>query len=247
MLTRPERSQLQMQMGQEVIYLLLASSMLGCIVLAAYVLLNMRSAPDLRKQVADLTAALASAEGKARALEDRIAAAGLNDKPPIILLPEARGFTFESGSAQITASFAENLKSKIPQIVAAAKDNRATVIEVIGHTDGVAVGPNLRTKSNLDFTVSAFMDGQQAEPPIPYDNAGLGLARAIATAKALRDAGLAEAFRQAGLSSDYQILPLSAANLISTSDRYSPAPPKEGDQSRRRIEIRLRRPQAQPP
>jgi len=233
MLAPPERSQLQMQMGQDVIYLLLASSMLGCIVLAAYVLLNMTATPDPRKELARLTLALAAAEKKAAGLEDQIKKARINDKPPIILL-EAEGYTFEIGSALITPSFADNLKSKvIPQIVTAAEAYQATVIEVIGHTDGVAVGPNLRIKANLDFTVGAFMGGQQADPPIPFDNAGLGLARAVATAKALREVGL---------SDRYQILPLSAANLISTSDRYSPAPPKEGDQSRRRIEIRLRRP-----
>lgn len=234
MLAPPERSQLQMQMGQEVIYLLLASSMLGCIVLAAYVLLNMKSNPDLRNEIARLTRALAAAEGKAAALDAQIKAARINDKPPIILLPEAEGYTFETGSARITPSFADGIRTKIiPRIIAAANAYQATVIEIIGHTDGVAVGPNLRTKANLDFTVPAFMDGQQGEPPIPFDNVGLGLARAVATAKALRETGL---------SDRYQILPLSAANLISTSDRYSPAPPKEGDQSRRRIEIRLRRP-----
>ena len=90
MLAPPERSQLQVQMGQEVIYLLLASSMLGCIVLAAYVLLNMKSAQDLQKEVEQLTVTL----------EQQIEAARISDEPPIILLPEAEGYTFEMGSGR---------------------------------------------------------------------------------------------------------------------------------------------------
>jgi len=232
MLAVSERSQLQMQMGQEVIYLLLTSSMLGCIVLAAYVLLNINSSADLKQEVARLTLALAAAERRAEGLAAQLAAKG-SDKPPIIVLPEAEGYYFETGSAEITATFAERIKSEIiPRIVAEAQSYQANVIEIIGHTDGVAVGPNLRVKANLDFTIAAFMEGQQSEAPIPFDNAGLGMARAVAMAKALRAAGLAER---------YQILPLSAGSLISPSDRYSPGSLKENDQARRRIEIRLRR------
>jgi flagellar motor protein MotB len=244
MLAVSERSQLQTQMGQEVIYLLLTSSMLGCIVLAAYVLLNMDSSAELQKEVSRLRVALATTERKAGELAAQLAtkeakeraarvpAKGI-DKPPIILLPEAEGYYFEIGSAEITATFAERIKKEIiPKIISEAQSHQANVIEIIGHTDGVAVGTNLRVKANLDFTIAGFMDGQQSEAPIPFDNAGLGIARAVAMAKALRAAGLADRF---------EILPLSAGSLILPSDRYSPGNLKENDQSRRRIEIRLRR------
>ena len=228
MLATSDRSQLQTQMGQEVIYLLLTSSMLACIVLAAYVLLNLSSTAELQKEVTQLTLALATAEKKAA-----VAAQKGTDKPPIIILPEAEGYYFETGSAEITATFAERIKTEIvPRIITEAQSYQANVIEIIGHTDGVSVGPNLRVKANLDFTITPFMDGQLSEAPIPFDNAGLGMARAVAMAKALRAAGLGER---------YHILPLSAGSLISPSDRYSPGNLKENDQSRRRIEIRLRR------
>jgi flagellar motor protein MotB len=219
MLAVSDRSQLQMQMGQEVIYLLLTSSMLGCIILAAYVLLNINSNAELQKEVSRLTLALSTARG--------------TDKPPIIILREADGYYFQAGSAEISASFAEKIRTEIvPQIITQAQSYQANVIEIIGHTDGIAVGPNLRVKANLDFTIAAFVEGQQREAPIPFDNAGLGMARAVAMAKALRESGLAEG---------YQILPLSAGSLIAPSDRYSPGDLKENDQARRRIEIRLRR------
>jgi flagellar motor protein MotB len=221
-----ERSQLQTQMGQEVIYLLLTSSMLGCVILAAYVLLNVNSSARLQNEVHRLTLVLKAAEKKLAAKES-------TDKPPIIILREADGYHFEAGSAEIAISFAEKIKTEIvPQIIAQAQAYKADVIEIIGHTDGVAVGPNLRVKSNLDLTIAAFIDGQQTEAPVPFDNAGLGMARAVAMAKALRASGLAEAF---------QILPLSAGSLIDPSDRYSPGNLRVDDQVRRRIEIRLRR------
>jgi flagellar motor protein MotB len=236
-----------MQMGQEVIYLLLTSSMLGCIILAAYVLLNTDTATDLRKETGRLTLALKLAEKKAEGLAAIVAAQEAKQKawdkdvrrtqkPPIIILPEAEGYYFETGSAEITSLFAQRIRTEIiPRIVAEAQSYQANVIEIIGHTDGVAVGASLRVKANLDHTVAAFVDGQHADAPIPFDNAGLGMARAVAMTKALRAAGLAE---------QYHILPLSAGSLISPADRYSPGNPKESDQSRRRIEIRLRRPHA---
>lgn len=228
-----DRSQLQMQMGQEVIYLLLTSSMLGCIILAAYVLLNIDSSAELQKEVSRLTLALSAAEKKADVLTARLAAREGTDKPPIITLREADGYYFVAGSAEITPVFAERIRTEIvPQIIAQAHSYQANVIEIIGHTDGVSVGPNLRVKANLDFTIAAFIDGQQREAPIPFDNAGLGMARAVAMAKTLRASGLGEG---------YEILPLSAGSLISPSDRYSPGSLKEDDQARRRIEIRLRR------
>jgi flagellar motor protein MotB len=218
-----------MQMGQEVIYLLLTSSMLGCIILAAYVLLNINSNAELQKEVNRLTLALSGAEKKAAAQAKERA----TDKPPIIILREADGYYFQAGSAEISASFAEKIRAEIvPQIITQAKSYQANVIEIIGHTDGIAVGPNLRVKANLDFTIAAFVEGQQREAPIPFDNAGLGMARAVAMAKTLRESGLVEG---------YQILPLSAGSLIAPSDRYSPGDLRENDQARRRIEIRLRR------
>jgi hypothetical protein len=218
-----DRSQLQMQMGQEVIYLLLTSSLLGCVILAAYVLLHVRSVGELKGQVADLHVALARATGKGTPL----------DKPPIIVLRETDGFHFEPGSAEISLSFERRIRAEIvPQIASLARTYQATVIEVIGHTDGVPVGPNLRVKANLDFTLAAFVEGQQSEAPIPFDNAGLGMARAVTMAKMLRASGLGEGF---------EILPLSAGSLISPSDRYRPSEIKDNDATRRRIEIRLRR------
>src|SRR5215467_9745516 len=173
--TVSDRSQLQMQMGQEVIYLLLTSSMLGCIILAAYVLLNINSNAELQKEVSRLKLALSAAEKKATALATRG-----TDKPPIITLREADGYYFQPGSAEISVSFAEKIRTEIvPQIITQAQSNQANVIEIIGHTDGIAVGPNLRVKANLDFTIAAFVAGQQREAPIPFDNAGLGMARAV--------------------------------------------------------------------
>lgn len=239
MLANSDRSQLQYQMGQEVIYLLLTASMLGCIVLAVYALLNSNSSADLQKEVNRLTLALSAAEARADAAKKELNSRNIPatpkrvDKPPIIVLPEAEGYYFESGSAEITDTFAERIKTEIvPRIIAEANSYQADVIEIIGHTDGVSISASRRAKANLDLTIAAFINDQESEAPIPFDNPGLGMARAVSMTKALRAAGLADR---------YQILPLSAGSLISPSDQYSPGNLKESDRSRRRIEIRLRR------
>lgn len=56
-----------------------------------------------------------------------------------------------------------------------------------------------------------------------------------------RAVSVARALRQSGLPAEFDIQPLSAAYLIAPNDRTSPAPRRLDDPTRRRIEIRLRR------
>ncbi len=103
------------------------------------------------------------------------------------------------------------------------------VIEVIGHTDEQPVANHA---SNLDrYLSSVTLAGTDAAVLQWSDNAGLGLARALAVVKVLASDARLAAFR---------ILPLSGAQLIDTDGRLTRW--EGGDvRERRRIEVRMRK------
>jgi flagellar motor protein MotB len=150
--------------------------------------------------------------------------------PPIINLSEAKGYFFQSGSAELTSEFQAKLGTSISDQIA---DNLARykvdVIEVIGHTDEQ---PLSRSASNLDQTVIDLLEGSKPISEVqPADNAGLGLARAIAVANVLRSNPKLK---------DATVLPLSAAQLVLPGDSITTGQAGNVEQ-RRRIEIRVRR------
>ncbi|MDB5695526.1 MAG: nuclease [Sphingomonas bacterium] len=90
-------------------------------------------------------------------------------------------------------------------------------------------------RSNLDRTLIPWLRGGAVEPTVG-DNVGLGMARAVAVARALRKAGVGEA---------YVIIPMSAGPLVRPGDRVTDGARAADEQNRRRIELRLRRPSTQ--
>ncbi|MGO6982527.1 hypothetical protein [Rhizobium leguminosarum] len=150
--------------------------------------------------------------------------------PPIINLSEAGGYHFRSGSAELTNEFKQKLGTSLSDQIA---DNlsryQVDIIEVIGHTDEQ---PLSRTSSNLDQTFIDVLDNKQPITALePADNAGLGLARAMAVANVLKANP-----KLAGAT----VLPMSAAQLILPGDTVTAG--QAGDvEARRRIEIRIRR------
>jgi outer membrane protein OmpA-like peptidoglycan-associated protein len=150
--------------------------------------------------------------------------------PPIINLSEAGGYYFTSGSAALTPAFESKLETSIAdQIADNLERYKVDVVEVIGHTDEQRVA---RSTSNLDDASIGVIDGRlPVEALQPADNAGLGLARAIAVANVLK--------ANAKLK-DVTVLPMSAAQLVVPGDKLTAG--QAGDvQERRRIEIRIRR------
>ncbi len=151
--------------------------------------------------------------------------------PPIINLSEAGGYYFAVGSAQLSVAFKQTLSTDIAgQIANYLNQYDVDVVEVIGHTDEQ---PLRGLSSNLDKIVSDVLEEISAVADIkPADNAGLGLARAIAVVQVLRhDPRLKNA----------TILPLSAAQLIVPGDTLSTGQQKGDVKTRRRIEIRIRK------
>ncbi|MBY3342886.1 OmpA family protein [Rhizobium laguerreae] len=181
-------------------------------------------------QLPEDAAALSARLKELSAAETSLAASKPHEWPPIINLSEADGNYFRSGSAELEAAFDAKLRGAVSdQIADALQRYQVDVIEVVGHTDEQ---PIFRRGSNLDQTVMDVLDGKKSVAGVvPADNAGLGLARAVSVANALKSEG-----KLKGAT----ILPLSAAQLILPGDVITTGQ-AGAEETRRRIEIRIRR------
>ena len=151
--------------------------------------------------------------------------------PPIINLSEAGGYYFATRSAELQPEFEAILRTAVvDKLLEIAASFQVDVIEVIGHTDERALSGGL---SNLDRELPAATSGTKGVGVLqPADNAGLGLARALAVVEVLAS--------EPGLR-NFRILPLSGAQLIGTDGRLTRWDEQGDVRERRRIEIRMRK------
>ncbi len=156
--------------------------------------------------------------------------AGEHNWPPIIPLDEAAGYSFPTGSAELSESFAAKLKSEIRQkILDHLRDYKADVVEVVGHTDERPING----ASNLDNSlIGVFSGAVPAAQLSAADNVGLGMARAAAVAQVLQSCIELN---------NISVIPYSGGQVIERGDQLATGQ-NSGDRSeRRRIEIRVRR------
>lgn len=152
------------------------------------------------------------------------------DTPPFFNLSEEGGYYFDTGKATLRPEVKLKLEREvIPRLRRMVAEYDVDVVEVVGHTDEVP----MTGESNLDqFLIPA------SESTVPIaklgstDNAGLAIARAVSVVSLLRASPELK-----GLT----ILPLSGAQMILPGDRLADGSATQSDQSRRRIELRLRR------
>lgn len=151
--------------------------------------------------------------------------------PPIITLGNDK-FRFPINSAELSADFKGRLQSKVAgQVRDLLQQYDVDVVEVVGHTDEQPITST--QQSTLDNDAIGALRGERPIGDLkPADNAGLGLARAIAVANALK---------AAGLPANIKVIPLSAAQLVLPGDQVSDGSNSEDSPQRRRIEIRVRR------
>jgi outer membrane protein OmpA-like peptidoglycan-associated protein len=150
--------------------------------------------------------------------------------PPIISLSEAGGYYFATGSAELTPSFAAELRTVVVgRLLEIADSYDVDVIEVIGHTDEQPVNGRA---SNLDRALASVTSGASAGLLQWADNAGLGLARALSVVERLSADSRLRSFR---------ILPLSAAQMIGIDGKITRWDSHGDVRERRRIEIRMRK------
>jgi hypothetical protein len=151
--------------------------------------------------------------------------------PPIINLSEADGYFFAVGSAELTPDFAADLRGAVvDRLLQIAVAFDVDVIEIIGHTDEQPITSRV---SNLDRRLSSVTLGESEVGSLQWaDNAGLGLARALAVVQVLSADPRLHNFR---------ILPLSAAQLVGVDGRLTRWDDHGDVRERRRIEIRMRK------
>ena len=156
------------------------------------------------------------------------------EDPPIVTLSEADGFSFATGSAELTPAFEARLRDEIaPKLLVMGSRYNAFVVEVVGHTDSIPMrGDTGLGGSNLDQKLAPWLLRETNAAPVAGDNVGLGMARAVAVARVLRNDALAE---------NFTVVPLSAGPFLHPNDTMQVGTEATSDARRRRIEIRLRR------
>lgn len=161
----------------------------------------------------------------------------LNDRPPILNLPEAEGFRFDSGSAELGEDFSRRLEADIiPKLNRFCLQYEAQIdtLEIIGHTDGQAVSARGGRGSNLDDKLHPGPDPVGGAGVQFGSNADLGLLRALAVAHRMRLA------QGQGRLARLDVRAYSAGQLVLPDrPRGADAVLEIGDNERRRIEIRL--------
>jgi flagellar motor protein MotB len=187
---------------------------------------------EQEKKNSEMRATLERERAARQQLEHNKGRDRLSKWPPIISLSEADGYYFAVGSAELSDEFKAALTDKVvPKILQiAAEYPDVNVIEVVGHTDEQ---PIRERYSNLDSMLFKVLKNGDVASLIPADNAGLGMARAVAVVtRLLQDGRLQPRFAR--------ILPMSGAQLIDVDQTLSQG--SGGDvKKRRRIEIRLRK------
>jgi flagellar motor protein MotB len=154
--------------------------------------------------------------------------------PPILVIEDEGAYRFASGSAEIPPKMEIYIRNKIvAEIERNTKRYGINVVELIGHTDGQANGSgtsnldiNLEKVANANLPVRNLMAGS---------NADLGLMRALAVVRLLRDIQTKNG-RLKGLT----FRAYSAAQLILPHGDFAPVD-RTPDATRRRIEIRFTR------
>ena len=152
--------------------------------------------------------------------------------PPIITLGSDK-FRFQTNSAELTIQFRDYLRDVTAKQVQELLDKyQVDVIEVVGHTDETKITAT-RPSTLDDLAIRALRGEAEVGDLVPVDNAGLGLARAIAVVKVLEGTELG--------ARGIKMIPLSAAQVVMPGDEVSDGQNPEASSARRRIEIRVRR------
>lgn len=156
-------------------------------------------------------------------------------KPPIIILPEASGYKFRSGRAELENEFEQSLEKEIvPALVNMSREYNVNVIEVIGHTDGQVIGRSLQSCA-LDLELEAVAIGHDhsaVDRLTPCSNADLGLLRALSVILFIRSHSTEEFLETV------QFKAYSAAQLVLPNGSVASVD-RTANAERRRIELRF--------
>ena len=187
---------------------------------------------QLRRESSDKSDEIARLNIEIRKLENKLAGEipGIS-LPSFINLSGEEKFPFNIGEAIVSDDFKQYIIDDIvEQILSHKSEYGANIVEVIGHTDEL---PIARGSSNFDNEIlEAYKGTLPVDNLKPADNAGLGIARAVAVIKILESID-----ELSGLT----FVPLSGGQLILPNDGFIRGNLSGDVKERRRIEIRVRR------
>lgn len=167
--------------------------------------------------------------------QEKLRASNILKAPQTISLKEVEGFTFDSGSGQLSATFINNLNRvlKSAHVLDILGNPNTKVIEIIGHTDGQ---PARHRYSNLDQQVVAVIGGQAQTNALEYgSNTDLGLIRAVSVYLYLKQLQNGKQLR-----ADLQFRIYSAAQLIRPDGQLATMGEEDNaPEQRRRIELKF--------
>ena len=155
----------------------------------------------------------------------------INEKPPIVPLPDSEKFRFPTGGYTLSVDFQSALvNEKVPVIRKYLRCYGVDTVEVVGHTDKQ---PN-DGQSNLDFALLSVKNPTITRGLKAGSNVDLGFLRALAVRNALESQLKVE-------FPDIIYRVYSAGSLIDPMvDRSAPSTVLD-DKSKRRIEVRFTR------
>lgn len=160
-----------------------------------------------------------------------------HQQPPLIVLDEAHGYSFGSGSASLNQKFKVNLNALvIEKIEKIAKKYKCDIVEIYGYTDGKPFGRNHASKQSFDKSLhNCLFQGCEMDNIQASSNLELGMKRAVSlvqflTPKLIRKNSTIKIIR-----------PYSGGGFIDEVGKVAQIDEVSNNKLRRRIEIRLSR------
>ena len=160
-----------------------------------------------------------------------------HQQPPLIVLDEAHGYSFNSGSAILNQQFELSLNSSvITKIEKFAKKYNCDIVEVYGYTDGRTFGRKSTSKQSFDSSLhKCLVQGCDMNSVQASSNLELGMKRAVSvvqflTSKLVKKNSIIKIIR-----------PYSGGGFIDEGGGIAAIDEVSNNKLRRRIEIRLSR------
>jgi len=159
------------------------------------------------------------------------------EQPPLIILDEAKNYSFETGAGEISEHFKKKLQNDIiPYLEKMSVEYDCDVIEVYGYTDGQAYRYRYSNNNNMDKALLSYLEKTQFPKLSASSNLELGMLRAAAIVYFLKKS------QEKGHLQNIKIIrPYSGGQLILPNGTIALVSDNQPKAQRRRIELRLSR------
>jgi outer membrane protein OmpA-like peptidoglycan-associated protein len=159
-----------------------------------------------------------------------------HQQPPLIVLNETSGYSFNSSSASLNSQFKSQLTSSVvKKINKFSKEYKCDIVEVYGYTDAEPFGGSVKEKRFDEKLHTCLVRGCNIDKIEASSNLELGMKRAVAVVDFLKPKLI--------INTSYikTIRPYSAGQFIDERGEIALMDNRVDNKFRRRIEIRLSR------